>query len=51
MSKRPRNSSDPVFQDGQGRWWFWDETWSWQHGPYKTEEAADEACLEYAKSL
>ena len=33
------------------KWWFWDETWSYKHGPYETEEIANRKCQEYADTL
>ena len=38
---------DPVFQDDDGLWNFWDETWAYFHGPYQTEEAARAALDRY----
>jgi hypothetical protein len=32
-------------------WFFWDETWSNELGPYNTQAEAEEACIQYAKSL
>ena len=32
-------------------WYFADETWSYYYGPYEDEEAAKQACIEYAKQL
>lgn len=32
-------------------WYFWDEVWIFQHGPFDTEEKANEACNEYARNL
>lgn len=29
---------DPIFQQADGTWWFWDETWSNEHGPFATEQ-------------
>lgn len=37
------------FRDGV--WWFWDECWADEYGPYDTEKAAREACVEYGKQL
>ena len=32
---------DPVFQnDEDGKWYFWDETWSNTYGPYDSEDKA-----------
>jgi len=45
------HGSDPVVQDEEGYWHFWDEDWSRAFGPYPTEEAAREALREYTKLL
>ncbi len=28
---------DPVYQDKDGKWYFWEETWAFRQGPFKTE--------------
>jgi len=30
---------DPVFERN-GKWFFWDETWAHEHGPFLTEKQA-----------
>lgn len=43
---------DPVHQGEDGKWYFWDETWSFEEGPYETEVEAREALDIYcAKQL
>ena len=37
---------DPVHEE-DGKWYFWDETWSERHGPYNTEEEARAAIKDY----
>ena len=32
-------------------WYFWDETWAFGFGPFKTEEEAREALKKYAATL
>lgn len=32
-------------------WWFWDETWSTEHGPYISKVEADKACTAYGEQL
>ena len=52
MSAKPSLDSDPVFfDDGEGGWFFWDETWSRSFGPYKTESDARDALKLYGDSL
>ncbi len=40
-----------VHGHDDGTWWFWDETWMNEHGPYGTKEQAEAAVNEYAKYL
>jgi hypothetical protein len=39
--------ADPVEQDADGKWWFWDETWADKYGPYETKEAVHKALWTY----
>lgn len=49
---RARGVSDPVYRSPiDGRWYFWDETWSDPLGPFKTESEARERLREYGKVL
>lgn len=32
-------------------WWFWDETWASQYGPYESRDEAIIALNNYASSL
>lgn len=51
--------SDPVFQieveEQWGDelmipgWYFWDETWTWSHGPFNTREEAERRLGEYIR--
>jgi hypothetical protein len=34
-----------------GKWWFYDETWSDSHGPFATEALATEALNDYVLYL
>ena len=43
-------AEDPVFKRGRG-WYFWNETWSDAHGPYKTEEQARKRLEDYCDRL
>ena len=48
----PRGASDPVYRSTiDGRWYFWDETWSDPLGPFKTEREARERLREYGRVL
>ena len=45
-------TTDPVFQNTVNHlWYFWDETWAYLHGPYRTEECARLALVIYAANL
>lgn len=44
-------SSNPIFFDeSEGQWYFWNETWSDRHGPYNTYAEASEALWQYVKN-
>lgn len=40
---------DPVHQNTDGKWYFWDETWSFEAGPYETEAEAIRALDKYCE--
>jgi len=42
--------TDPVFQR-DGKWYFWDETWANEEGPYASESECRTKLIEYAKHL
>ncbi len=42
---------DPVHQKEDGKWYFSDELWVEEYGPYDTEKQARDALEEYAKHL
>lgn len=42
---------EPVHQDPNGGWYFWDETWAGRQGPYSTEKAARRNMKYYCESL
>lgn len=44
-------SGSPVVQDSDGRWYFWDETWTSLYGPWATWEAVEKAFSEYVREL
>jgi len=43
----PKQCPNAVQQAENGKWWFWDETWCQNYGPYNTEEEAIEALKHY----
>ncbi len=40
---------DPIHQDKDGKWYFWDECWSFEEGPYDTEQEAEVELKRYCK--
>lgn len=34
-----------------GKWYWWDEIWVTQFGPYDTKEEAEKECINYCKNL
>lgn len=40
-----------VHRHSNDTWWFWDETWMSEYGPYPTEEEANQAVNRYAAEL
>lgn len=38
---------DPIFRKNDGLWYFSDETWSEEYGPYKTREKAQKSLDKY----
>lgn len=41
---------DPIFER-EGKFFFWDETWTNEQGPFNTREEAQAALRKYAESL
>lgn len=50
QAEQPLSARDPV-QQIDGQWWFYDETWTVEYGPFPTESKAREALASYARSL
>lgn len=44
-------TKDPVHQNENNKWYFWDEVWAFEEGPYDTEREAREALGEYWQAL
>lgn len=40
--------TSPIHED-DGKWYFWDETWSDRLGPYNTKEIAEKAMQQYVQ--
>lgn len=43
-------STDPIHEH-EGKWWFWDETWSDRHGPYDSKERAEVSFKVYVETF
>lgn len=46
---KPAIPPDPVEQDADGKWWFWNEVWADKYGPYETKEEVAKALYTYCK--
>lgn len=44
-----RDPEDPVHQKEDSKWYWWDECWAFEEGPYDTEEEARQNWKEYCK--
>jgi hypothetical protein len=42
---------DPIHQDTQGGWYFWDETWADRIGPFQSRDIAERALKDYSDFL
>ena len=42
---------DPVFKGKDGFWYFWDETWTDDYGPYDTKEIARDRAEDYCNYI
>lgn len=49
--KRENDLPDTPLHQEDGKWYFWDETWSDRYGPFDTEEKAKEELAKYAVYL
>lgn len=45
------NNNEVVHQHANGMWWFWDETWTDEYGPYCLKEHAENGASLYGKYL
>lgn len=44
------DEKSPVFMY-QGKWYYWDETFTIRHGPFEAQRIANDALMEYARQL
>lgn len=42
---------NPVHQNEDGTWWFWDETWAVEYGPYDDQGECENALEDYAVNV
>jgi hypothetical protein len=49
-AKDAKQLGDPM-REVEGKFYWWNETWTELHGPYDTKEQAKAALAEYAKTL
>lgn len=50
----PKNNLEegqPVHEHKDSTWWFWDETWSNEYGPYDSYPLACHAMARYFSNL
>jgi len=43
-------SSNPTHEETDG-WYFWDETWAYRHGPFKSKKECEIKLTKYANWL
>ena len=44
-------NSNPIHCNKDDKWYFWDECWVDEYGPYNTEQEAIDACNDYCKKV
>jgi hypothetical protein len=44
-------NTNPIHQNKDGTWWFWDECWCNEYGPYETREECALALSEYVDTV
>lgn len=49
LNKVSESQNPKVTFQKDGKWFFWNETWSDCFGPFDTEEAASDGCNLYAR--
>ena len=42
-----QHCTDPIHQDSDGWWYFWDETWAYRHGPFNSLQECKEVLRQY----
>ncbi len=52
MKRLPSGNLDPVHQHSADEtWWWYDETWADELGPFLTREEAQQSCERYAREV
>ena len=46
-----RKPGDPIHQHADKTWWWYDETWTDEYGPFATREEAEANCGAYAREV
>jgi len=49
--KNEKEEGQSVHEHKDGTWWFWDENWSVEYGPYAAYPLACHAMARYASNL
>ena len=44
-------SINPVHKNEDGKWYFWDEVWAHEIGPYDSKEEADKEIKKYCETV
>lgn len=44
-----RLTPNPVHQHEDGTWWFYNEIWADECGPFETKALSEAACVKYAE--
>lgn len=42
---------NPIHKNENGLWYFWDECWAFEEGPFNTEKDAEIALYKYCKEV
>ena len=50
LERDKRGYLEPV-EKIDGKWYYWDQTWSNKHGPYENAVEANKALLEYCTTV
>lgn len=51
LKKLNASGGDPVHVDSDGKWWFYDESWTARQGPFDSEIEANDALRRYCDEV